>query len=670
MNPLATALAENQQYLLAAVAVIRVRLQHYAARSPEEHAESLAALHTAEATELALRQSLSQLSPLDILCLHCGLSSFERALLLLCLGVEIDDKLAATCAATPGASRGSPTFALALATLPQPHWSALLPVAPLRRHMLIQLLGDDSLLQQPLRLEERVLHSLLGLDYLDPRLQSLLQPVELVGELPESQQPSVLQVIHYLRAGYETLGAGSAAADGVAASGQVQLFGQDLGAAVQIAATACAALRHHLYLVHASDLPLAPADREQLLLHWQRESTLGPRALLLHCGDLSASEFGQVARAFCDRVRGPLFIVASEALPLRREEHLRIEVSKPTHHEQLQLWQAQFAALPPEQLPFVSRLVAHFDLGGATIAAVATSALAQTAAEPALPLAQAAWLACRSRARTQLDGLAQRVTPRASWRDLVVPPELERTLRMIAAQVRHRQHVYEEWGLGLQQRRGLGISVLFAGSSGTGKTLAAEVLAHELNLDLYQIDLSQLVSKYIGETEKNLRRVFDAAEAGGAVLLFDEADALFGKRSEVKDSHDRYANIEVSYLLQRMEQYRGLAILTTNLKSALDDAFLRRLRFVVQFPFPDSEQRGVIWRRALPPQLPQHNIDVGRLARLPLTGGNIRNIALNAAFLAADQGLPLNMQHLAEAVHSEYDKLEKPYNPVELGGAP
>jgi SpoVK/Ycf46/Vps4 family AAA+-type ATPase len=194
------------------------------------------------------------------------------------------------------------------------------------------------------------------------------------------------------------------------------------------------------------------------------------------------------------------------------------------------------------------------------------------------------------------------------------------------------------------------------------------VLANELSLDLYRIDLSQVVSKYIGETEKNLRRVFDAAEEGGAILLFDEADALFGKRSEVKDSHDRYANIEVSYLLQRMEDYRGLAILTTNMKSALDTAFLRRIRFIVQFPFPDAAQRAEIWRRIFPRETPTEGLDMNRLARLNVTGGNIRNIALNAAFLAADAGEPVRMCHLLRAARSEYAKLEKPLTESEIGG--
>ncbi|HEU0015942.1 MAG TPA: ATP-binding protein, partial [Longimicrobium sp.] len=252
--------------------------------------------------------------------------------------------------------------------------------------------------------------------------------------------------------------------------------------------------------------------------------------------------------------------------------------------------------------------------------------------------------------------------------DLVLPEAQTRTLRQIVAQARHRARVYGQWGFGRAGERGLGISALFSGPSGTGKTLAAEVIAGALALDLYRIDLSQVVSKYVGETEKNLRRVFDAAEAGGAVLLFDEADALFGKRSEVKDAHDRYANIEVSYLLQRMESYGGLAILTTNLKDALDPAFLRRLRFVVGFPFPDAAQRERIWRRAFPAAAPTEGVDPSRLATLAVSGGNIRNIALGAAFLAADEDAPVRMDHLLRAARAEMAKLEKPVSATEVAG--
>jgi SpoVK/Ycf46/Vps4 family AAA+-type ATPase len=241
-------------------------------------------------------------------------------------------------------------------------------------------------------------------------------------------------------------------------------------------------------------------------------------------------------------------------------------------------------------------------------------------------------------------------------------------LHQIAAHLRARATVRGRWGFDAKYSRGLGITALFAGASGTGKTMSAEVLAGSLELDLYQIDLASTVSKFIGETEKNLKRIFDAAEDSGAILLFDEADALFGKRTEIKDSHDRYANLEVSYLLQRMEAYRGLAILTTNMKQAIDQAFLRRIRFIVTFPFPDAAQRERIWRGVFPAATPLGHIEFERLGRLNIPGAIIRNIATHAAFLAADSGEQVNMVHLLRATRAEYSKLEKPLTAAELGG--
>jgi hypothetical protein len=273
------------------------------------------------------------------------------------------------------------------------------------------------------------------------------------------------------------------------------------------------------------------------------------------------------------------------------------------------------------------------------------------------------WHALRESARGGLDVLAQRIESRATFDDLVVPVSVSGQLREMASQLRHRQRVYDEWGFGDRDNRGLGIAALFAGESGTGKTLAAEAIANEARLDLYRIDLASVVSKYIGETEKNLSRLFDAAEHSGAVLLFDEADALFGKRSEVKDSHDRYANIEVAYLLQRIESYRGLAILTTNMKSALDRAFLRRIRFIVQFPFPDESAREEIWRRQIPAKAPVDGIDFDALSRLQLSGGSIRSVVINAAFHAAARDEVIGQDALILAARAEFAKLERSFTP-------
>src|SRR5205823_5150641 len=271
----------------------------------------------------------------------------------------------------------------------------------------------------------------------------------------------------------------------------------------------------------------------------------------------------RAAAAFADEVRAPLLVTGRDPLPLRHRAVVRLDLEPPKPEEQEQLWRAALGPLASRANGAVERVVAQFVLSAPAIRAAARSA----AAEPCGDLGAALWSACSRQAQPMLDELAQRILPTATdWSELVLPEQERGFLLDLVAQVRQRRKVYDEWGFAVKNRNGLGVTALFAGPSGTGKTMAAEILAHVLCLDLYRIDLSQVVSKYVGETEKNLRRVFDAADDGGAILLFDEADALFGKRSEVKDSHDRFANIEVGYLLQRMETYRGLAILTTNMK--------------------------------------------------------------------------------------------------------
>jgi AAA+ superfamily predicted ATPase len=288
--------------------------------------------------------------------------------------------------------------------------------------------------------------------------------------------------------------------------------------------------------------------------------------------------------------------------------------------------------------------------------------------------------AARAENAAGLDRLARRIRPRVSWDDLVAPADVLDQLREIVARLRHSERVLEGWGLGRRSSRGRGITCLFAGDSGTGKTMSAEVVAGELALDLYVIDLATVVDKYVGETEKNLDRVFAEAERVNGVLLFDEADALFGKRSEVKDARDRWANVEVAYLLQRMELFDGVAILTTNLRANVDEAFTRRLDAVVDFPFPDEAHRRLLWEKNLRPEVPvAKDVDVAFLARsFKLSGGNVRNIVLNAAYLAAEEGSDVGMREVIRAVQREYRKLGRlcveaefgPYYPLVAAPAP
>jgi SpoVK/Ycf46/Vps4 family AAA+-type ATPase len=267
--------------------------------------------------------------------------------------------------------------------------------------------------------------------------------------------------------------------------------------------------------------------------------------------------------------------------------------------------------------------------------------------------------AARLYSNPRLSSLARKLQPRYRWEDIVLPVDQIRLLHEIVNTVRQRPRVLDEWGVGRKLASSRGVTILFAGPPGTGKTMAAEVIADELGLDLYKIDLSTVVSKYIGETEKNLERIFNEAETSNAILFFDEADSLFGKRSEVRDSHDRYANIEISYLLQRMEAYDGVTILATNLRANLDEAFTRRLQFAVDFPFPEEADRLRIWQTLFPTEVPcTQDVDLALLARrFKLAGGNIRNIIVNAAFLAAADGGRVSMNHILHGTRRELQKM-------------
>lgn len=589
-----------------------------------------------------------------------GLSDFECDLLLLCAAPELESSFAALLGQAHGdPTRNCVTFSLALASLPGAHWSALTPPAPLRAWQLVEVERQHALTSSPVRISERALHFLVGINEPDQRLAPILESIVPDHALPPSQQIVCDKIAALFGARTSTRPA------------RVQICGDDPASSRAVAAAACVAVGLGLRSLPAEAIPAQAADLDLFTRLLAREAVLLGSAFLIDCTETDFGDTARVAavRQLLERSPGYMMVSVRDRQRWGSTNTVTFEVGRPTVQEQQALWRSALGPAAEHMNGEIDLLASHFDIGAQAI----HTACAQAVALPVSPAnareAQLVlWDACRDRARPKLDGLAQRIDSAPAWEDLILPDAQKSILRDMAAHVRQRAKVYENWGFAKRGKRGLGFSALFAGVSGTGKTLAAEVLAHELRLDLYRIDLSSVVSKYIGETEKNLRRVFDAGEEAGAVLLFDEADALFGKRSEVKDSHDRYANIEVSYLLQRMECYKGLAILTTNLKSSLDTAFLRRIRFIVQFPFPDAEQRAAIWRRIFPAETPLENLDCDRLAQLNIAGGNIRNIALGAAFFAAEAGETVSMSHLLHAAQSEYAKIEKTLTDTEIAG--
>ncbi len=641
----------NQADLLAHLATVKQRLAQHAGRIQSESTE----LPAVSPPDAASAQA-DRLPALAQIVAAFDLSPFERDTLLLCAGMELDAEFPALCAAAQGETGdGFPTFALALAALAEPHWSAVSGDAPLRHWRLIEVGAGPVLTHAPLRIDERVLHFLVGIRQLDSRLEVLLEPLQgSEGDMLLASQRAVAEQVANVWAG--------------TAQGRDLQVVQLCGSAADcrpVAAAAAAMLDLHAARLATVRLPTGAADLETLLRLWEREAVLsGLGILMLDCDDdlPSDSDAGRSAAAavarITERATGPVILRSREARRLPNRQSVVLDVTHPLPAEQLAVWRATLGDLPQDDAALAAA-AAQFSLSLPAMLAIAAAARSRATASPPVDAATAVWDLCRHRLRGALEGLAQRIESEQRWEDLVLPAAQTEALGNVAAQLRQRSTVHDVWGFARKTRRGLGISALFYGPSGTGKTMAAEVLANELRLDLYHIDLSRVVSKYIGETEDNLRRVFDAAEENGAILLFDEADSLFGSRSEVKDSHDRYANIEVSYLLQRMESYRGLAILTTNMRGALDNAFLRRIRFAVEFPFPDVPQRAAIWRRVFPPSAPTQGLDAERLARLRIAGGNIRNIALNAAFLAADRREPVQMHHVRAAARSEYAKLER-----------
>ena len=628
-------------------------------------------------------------SSLELLARQFGLTTFDVELLVIALAPELDLRYERLYAyLQDDVTRRRPSLDLALTLLcdsaearaaRRTHFA---PGAPLIRNRLIRLAeptttGSASMLAASLEVDEQIILLLLGQDTLGRSLSTFctLDPTadRDALDVPTALDEPTMERLTAL------VGRSYVAGDAM----QVSLRGPDGSGRRATARAIAAAVGAPLLTIDSARLE-GRADTESLLQVALRTARL-QRAIVLM---LDPTALPAPMREAPLEHSGVVIFRESEnaAGSVVTQNAQRVPVGIPSPAQRRALWAdalarrgfgAEEGAL--DSLSHRFRITAR-QIDVAVARAVNTNAWSSIAvgdesdsspsgaSRPTLT-AESLFAAARAGCGSELEALATRIAPQHAWTDLVLPPDALDQLRELCVRVACRDAVVDGWGFGARLARGGGVNALFSGPSGTGKTMAAEVIAGALGVDLFRVDLAGIVSKYIGETEKNLDRVFAAAELANGIVFFDEADALFGKRSEVHDSHDRYANIEISYLLQKMEQFDGVAILATNLRGNLDDAFLRRLAFAVHFPFPDACYRERIWRGIWPPHAPvDPDIDVTALARqFPLSGGHIRNVALAAAFHAADRGSRVELADVLHAVRREYQKLGKTLTDLELG---
>ncbi len=616
-------------------------------------------------------------SPLAWLQQTFGLSNFDINVMAIALAPDLDRRYEHLFAYIQQDSRcRRPTVDLALNLLcpsgtdklmRQIHFAAN---APLLRHNLLHLFPEPhgihpTLLSHSLKLDAQIVRFLLGQPGLDERLApwcDLLWCQVDLEQIPlelDTAKALVSLVTQDWQSGYP-LG--------------LYFQGTDSWSKRRTAEALARAVKAPLLVADLSRISLEKTELESMLKLLFREAWFQGSLLYLHGLDVFADELLTclVNHPGITILSGEQPWVATTAVEPTAVTTVLFPI--PDTDRRLIYWQQHLQAtgidLDGLDLETVSD---RFRLTPNQIAnAVATvhnqirwqTALKQTSPDATTKVSTSTvdlFAAARAQSSHSLGTLARQIKPKHNWDDIILPPNQISQLREICSHVKYDHLVWKKWGFEQKLSLGQGLNVLFSGLPGTGKTMAAEVIAAELQLDLYKIDLSQIVSKYIGETEKNLNRIFTAATNANAILLFDEADSLFGKRSEVQDAHDRYANIEIGYLLQKMEEYEGVAILTTNLRNNIDDAFSRRLRFIVDFPFPNEDERCQIWQQIWPDTLPRSSdINLDLIARhCEIAGGNIRNIALAAAFLAAEDGGVVTMSHLTRAIRREYQKMGK-----------
>jgi SpoVK/Ycf46/Vps4 family AAA+-type ATPase len=604
------------------------------------------------------------------------LSAFDIDALLVCVLPELELKYQRLYAyLQDDVTKKSPTVDLVLCLFCESFGerlkarAAFSPEAPLIKYHLLRLSDDHivkamPLLARSLQIDERITSYLLGADQVDARLLSfahLLHPGVTPQDviLPDDTKHRLVELAGQFKE-----------------EGLICYFHGSCGVGKQTTAEAiCYELEVPLLSIDTNRMVTADVPLELSVPLIFREGRLQNAALYFDGFDMLLSDERVIKAGYDDVLRELasypqwVFLAGEGGWEPRGVGNDRlfisIEFPAPAYWERRQLWAKHWNGQSPSAADVdFSDLAGKFRLSGGQIrdaVAAARSLALWRDPESGLVTAQDLYSACHQQSRHRLNTLARKIAPKYHWDDIVLPSDQMEQLYEICSYVKHYHTVYDNWGFDRKLSLGKGLNVLFAGPSGTGKTMAAEIMANELGLDLYKIDLSAIVSKYIGETEKNLDRIFREGQTSNAILFFDEADALFGKRSEVRDSHDRYANIEIAYLLQKMEEYDGVVILATNLRKNMDEAFARRMHFAVEFPIPEESDRYRIWEGIFPGEAPlAEDIDLSFLARqFRISGGNIKNIALSAAFLAVQNGGHITMENLIRATKREYQKMGK-----------
>jgi SpoVK/Ycf46/Vps4 family AAA+-type ATPase len=653
----------NTQYLNREIVLLQLKLQDFL--SSPDSAELIPQPPEIDKPKDFLAPTL------EILCTKFGLSEIEREILIMCVAAEISFSASKLLGQAIGNDKYPlPTLNLALALSPNPGIYVFNRNLPLFERKIVDAKSTGVLVTAPLKIYPWALQYILGYDYNPPEYLGALTPEEVdspLESIPESYGERASELLSLWTE------------DAYTANRIVQLCGPDTEANQHIADMVCRHLGLALYTIDLDAFTcLDPNGFNDWLLWWHRRALLQKQVLLINCTDtLPPDRTMSLVKDLKKAISTYLIFSGSDRIPEVSAPTIDIKPLSPL--EQKAIWQNLLskieAEVPTDTLTTpIGPLVSHFNLNAATIHTICGRASARIEAQDLTEpkeIKDLLWHYCRTESRSSLEGLVQRIEPKTTWDELVLTDESTGELHQIISTARTRNKVQGDWKMGGNSGRGTGLMGMFYGPPGTGKTTAAEIIARELGLDLYRVDLSQVSDKYIGETEKKLKKIFDEAEKSGAQLVFDEADALIGKRTDVKDSKDRYANQSTSYLLQRMEAYAGIAILTTNLPNAIDAAFSRRMQFKVRFEYPTVEQRFEIWQRQFPQEAPTEGLSFQRLAQLNVSGAIIRNIAPAGAHLAADEGdgqQVIRMQHLLAAARRECLKQGRPITDEEIRG--